>query len=75
MPAVKLKTFGAYCAVNPLALVELTVPLPRQESVWLANPDVTGMSQIIVGSVGCASMLTNNELLSVLGALTRAETT
>src|SRR5213596_1546877 len=72
VPAVKLKTFGPYWAVNPLGLVELTVPLPRHETVWLANPVVTGMSQIIVGSVGCASMLMTSELLSVLGALTRA---
>ena len=31
--------------------------------------------KIIVGSAGWASMLMKNELLSVLGALTRAETT
>src|SRR5437660_4086100 len=74
VPADKLKTFVPYWAVNPLRLVELTVPLPRHEAVRLANPVVTGMSQIIVGSVGCAAMLMNNELLSVPGALTMAET-
>ena len=74
-PAARLNTFGEYWAVNPLGLLELVVPLPRQEAVWLTNPVVTGTSQIISGSVGCASMLKNNELLSVLGAFTRIETT
>ena len=62
VPAIRLNTFGAYWAVNPLGLLELVVPLPRQESVWLVTPVVTGTSQIISGSVGCASTLTNNEL-------------
>src|ERR1043166_8634924 len=73
VPAAKVKTFGAYWAVSPLELVELTVPLPRHETVWLANPDVTGTSQIIVGSAGWPSMFTKSELLSVLGAFTRSE--
>ena len=62
VPADRLNTFGAYWAVSPLGLPELTVPLPRQEAVWLTRPEVTGISQIISGSVGCASMLKKSEL-------------
>src|SRR5438552_3635102 len=48
------------------------VPFPRQPTGRGSKPKVSGISQIIAGSCGSASMFTKNEFAPSLGALTLA---